>query len=547
MKRQPTFDIFLNYRRQDSRADAARIYDRLSAHFGDEHVFMDIDNIQPGENFVQILDHTLASCSVLLVLIGTDWLDAKNETGERRLEAANDFVRQEIMSAIERKITIIPVLVGHAAMPSQDELPSEIALLCQQQALEVADKHFHPDVDRLISVLEKKSGRSKVSRKFNPLVRQSLLTLIVLVLALGIYFGGEAFITRQALQKQVQLHLNVGDQLLEKQDFKEAVKEFEKARTIAPDSTESYLKITQANREHMLRGRFTGGSFYNIGLRKDYTGPFAPSNPQQISAALKIIYSVQELEPSLKNDPDLLLDEALILKTSGLRVKQAIPVLEKANHIAPENAEILAELGLIKVMLLQKHEGLEDIQQAIKINPEIARYHFYLAKALGEIFLCSYRGYKHFGSEYSESCVKAIKEYHIAIDIAGGDFWSRHIRYHSIIGSFDIFHKYSNNEKDIITKRLAMSVNECIEELEFLTPMEVGRRRNGWFDEPNYWLAVLYESKGQQEKASHLMSQLLKEDNYYSVPWMEYQVKLLQATGHDSDELIKIQGLLDKK
>ena len=548
MADQTTFDIFVNYRRQDSRADAGRIYDRLSTHFGDDHVFMDIDDINPGENFVQILDDTLDYCAILLVIIGDNWVDSENEDGQRRLDQPNDFVRQEIQRAIERQITVIPVLVGYATMPLQEELPPEIASFCQHQALEISDTHFHPDVDRLIDELELINVCKKSSNKIKPLLSWSLITLILLSLATGLYYGMESYLLNLSLQKQLQLHLNVGDQFLELQDYKGAIKEFEKARNISPDSIEPYLKITRANRKRMLSRAFTGGSSLNIGLRKDYAEQFAPIDFKQISAALNIIYKVQELDPSLKDDPNLLLDEALILKASVTRIKNAIVILQKAKELAPHHTAILAELGLFNAVLLKKPEGIDDIRHAIEISPANARYHFYLARALAEIYLCPYSGYDYSGSGDEEGCANAIKEYHQAIELAtGNDKWSQHIRYHSITGGLDIFHRYSRKEKDIVTQGLAMSIDERINELEFMIPLEHNRSRTGHEDEPLYWLALLYESKNQINKASQLMRQLLIENNYRSVLWMKYQVKLLENTGDDQQELNKIRSLLKGK
>lgn len=547
MTGKATFDIFVNYRRQDTRADAGRIYDRLSTHFGKDHVFMDIDDITPGQNFVQILEETLDYCAVLLVLIGNSWLDSENEDGERRLEQENDFVRLEIQRAIERNITVIPVLVGRARMPSDDDLPQEIALLSQHQALEISDKRFHPDVDRLIAELETINGSKKLSKKINLPLRWSLAVLIVLGIATGLYYGVNAYLTNQSHQDQVQLHLEVGDQFAEQHDYEEAIKEFEKARKIAPGNIKSYRKSISAHRERMLRQAFLGGSSLDIGLRHDYVGYFVPIESKKISEALNLIYKVQALDPPLKEDTDLLLDEAFILKSSGSRSKQAVEVLKKAKNIDPRNPAVLAELGLLNTMLLKKPEGIEDIILAINITPNEARYHFYLARALAEINLCASVGHDYSGTDEAENCARSIREYQRAADLASGeDRWSKHIYRNAISYSLNIFHRYSRKEKDILTQNLAMSIDERIRVLEFLIPLEHSRSRIGWKDYPLYWLVLLYESKNQLKKASQLIDQLLKEKKYPPVFWLEYQVKLLEKSGHDPEQLDKVRSLLVK-
>src|SRR6266849_6093060 len=90
--------IFVCYRREDASGHAGRLFDRLNAHFGDEQIFMDIDHIEPGENFVQLIRKNVGSCEILLALIGQSWLTSQDEGG-RRLDSPKDFVRLEIASA----------------------------------------------------------------------------------------------------------------------------------------------------------------------------------------------------------------------------------------------------------------------------------------------------------------------------------------------------------------------------------------------------------------------------------------------------------------
>ncbi len=110
------FDIFISYRRGDSRADAGRVYDRLSHHFGPDCVFMDVDDIEPGQDFAGALRKALENCGALVVLVSPDWADFKDGQGRRRLEQPNDFVRLEVVTALDRGVTLLPVLVGGAAV-----------------------------------------------------------------------------------------------------------------------------------------------------------------------------------------------------------------------------------------------------------------------------------------------------------------------------------------------------------------------------------------------------------------------------------------------
>jgi hypothetical protein len=75
---------------------------------------MDIDTIEPGEDFVKVIEEAVASCEVLIAVIGRSWLStAGRNTG--RFENPNDFVRLEITTALSRDIRVIPVLVQRRA------------------------------------------------------------------------------------------------------------------------------------------------------------------------------------------------------------------------------------------------------------------------------------------------------------------------------------------------------------------------------------------------------------------------------------------------
>jgi hypothetical protein len=97
-------NVFISYRRDLNAGDARALCNDLSDLLGSQSVFMDVDSIAPGCDFREVLKERLASCDLMLVLIGRDWLDAKDSAGQRRLEQPNDFVRQEIATALARNI-----------------------------------------------------------------------------------------------------------------------------------------------------------------------------------------------------------------------------------------------------------------------------------------------------------------------------------------------------------------------------------------------------------------------------------------------------------
>ena len=156
-------DIFISYRRQDSADVSGRINDHLFQVFGEEKVFTDVDNIPLGVDFRDYIDKEVAHCAVFIAVIGPGWLKARNEQGQIRLDDATDFVRIEIESALNRDIPVIPVLVGRANMPTEQELPASIKSLAYRNATSVGpDPDFRNHIKRLI-----KGIHSHISEK-NP-------------------------------------------------------------------------------------------------------------------------------------------------------------------------------------------------------------------------------------------------------------------------------------------------------------------------------------------------------------------------------------------
>lgn len=145
--------VFISYRRDDSAGHAGRVHDRLEREFGRDLVFMDVDAIPLGVNFVRVLREEVGKCEVLLAIIGAHWLEARDETGNRRLDNPNDFVRIEIGSALQRDIPVIPILLDGARLPGAAQLPGDLAELVQRNALDVRHASFHADMDKLIRTL----------------------------------------------------------------------------------------------------------------------------------------------------------------------------------------------------------------------------------------------------------------------------------------------------------------------------------------------------------------------------------------------------------
>ena len=147
-------DIFLSYRRQDSSSATGRLADRLEEHFGPGRVFRDHQSINPGEDFTEAIRRAVSTSTVMLAIIGPDWLTAQGSDGKRRLDQPTDFVRQEIETALQAHVPVIPVLVEGAQMPARETLPKSIGELWRINAMELSESRWHFDTDTLMRTLQ---------------------------------------------------------------------------------------------------------------------------------------------------------------------------------------------------------------------------------------------------------------------------------------------------------------------------------------------------------------------------------------------------------
>jgi hypothetical protein len=139
--------VFVSYRRADTANQAGWLAERLAGHYGRQQIVRDVDSIQLGNDFAEVIAAAVTSCDALLALIGHQWLAAA-------AAGPNDFVRVEIESALTRGIRVIPVLVDGARMPAAAELPPSLAMLAQQPPLSLGAADPEGDVSRLTQVLD---------------------------------------------------------------------------------------------------------------------------------------------------------------------------------------------------------------------------------------------------------------------------------------------------------------------------------------------------------------------------------------------------------
>jgi hypothetical protein len=147
-------EIFISYRREETAGYAGRIFDYLKAAFGQDRIFLDVDDILPGEVFADVIQKRIAGCAVVIVVIGKRWL----ETLRSRASGDTDYVSTEILAALKSSAVVIPVLVGGASMPKTTDLPDSLTGLVHREALEIHDTTFAEDVACLVNAIKKMPG-----------------------------------------------------------------------------------------------------------------------------------------------------------------------------------------------------------------------------------------------------------------------------------------------------------------------------------------------------------------------------------------------------
>jgi len=154
--------VFISYRRSESQYATGRLFDRLAPRFlAPAEVFMDLEAIAPGADFVAALQQQLRDCRVCLVMIGPRWLDERDAGGQRRLDNPADFVRLEVAAALANpRIVVIPVLLDDARMPAEVDLPEPLKPLATRNAEHIVSNRFLQDSDALAAKVLHALGRS---------------------------------------------------------------------------------------------------------------------------------------------------------------------------------------------------------------------------------------------------------------------------------------------------------------------------------------------------------------------------------------------------
>jgi predicted lipid-binding transport protein (Tim44 family) len=158
--------VFICYRREEAGFAARAIHDRIVHRLERENVFLDVDNIDLGVDWFNVLTERVGACDALVAVIGRNWVSSADKDNHRRIDDPDDFVRIEIEAALKRNVRVIPLLVDGAAMPKPAELPDSLKGLARRQGIEISPARFDADVEKLtpalVSILEARRSRDAV-------------------------------------------------------------------------------------------------------------------------------------------------------------------------------------------------------------------------------------------------------------------------------------------------------------------------------------------------------------------------------------------------
>ena len=182
--------IFISYRRSDSQWAASRLYDTLTQAFPHDRLFMDVDSIDPGQDFVHVLEDKIAECDVFLALIGPKWLTEELVEGQRRLDDPQDFVRIEISRALSRPETVtIPILLDGAEVPQEQDLPDPLRSLARRQFVRLSHEGYRAEINRLVEAIGKAMDQRPAAIALRPTARPRSWRPVILAAAAAALSG----------------------------------------------------------------------------------------------------------------------------------------------------------------------------------------------------------------------------------------------------------------------------------------------------------------------------------------------------------------------
>ncbi|MEO6638017.1 MAG: toll/interleukin-1 receptor domain-containing protein [Ginsengibacter sp.] len=178
-------NIFISYRKDDSKWNTQILYDRLTQFFPARSLFKDFNTIKAGANYRDSIASTLEKCNVLLVVMGKAWLDITDTNKRRRLDNPEDLVRIEIATALKRNIRVIPVLFDNIDMPAAATLPEDLQSLTLRQCISVSETNFDYDIRHLAEAIKNKTIEKKNTSTLASLLKYRMVIPALCFIIIG--------------------------------------------------------------------------------------------------------------------------------------------------------------------------------------------------------------------------------------------------------------------------------------------------------------------------------------------------------------------------
>lgn len=292
---QKTRSILVSYRHNDSAGHTGRMLDRIKKPFAKWRLQCDVDLINPGDDFVQVIEDAIATSDVMLVVIGRDWLISGEGSPQSRLDNPTDVVRLEIAYALAHQVRIIPILVKGAAMPPSAALPDELKGFARRQSIELRDTRWEADIDDLIAALKKvlMPGRGQQSSKFSSYRYWALLAAFCFVIgSTGLFvwteYGRREHIHAREAESQVE-HESASPSeynlVIQPEQTFTAEKSVEMIAPVGKDKLASILESSYPKSDKgVTLWNLKTGENENIIESLDSSNPANISNPSAITA-----------------------------------------------------------------------------------------------------------------------------------------------------------------------------------------------------------------------------------------------------------------------
>jgi len=227
----PNFKIFISYRRSGGYDTAKLLYEKLK--LDGYSVFLDIDILENG-NFDEELGKRVKKCKDFLLILSPGIFD---RFAEKDYNPRQDWVRQEIVCALEAKKNIIPLVFGDFNFPRR--LPNDIKEITKKNAIEYNPVHFEAAYARLKEIfLISKPG---LYARFKKQMRNVIIAVFLILVAVAVFL---IYDTKK--QKTLEIERIVAEVKAEARHREDSINSVKDREIARKDSIIMVLKMARA-------------------------------------------------------------------------------------------------------------------------------------------------------------------------------------------------------------------------------------------------------------------------------------------------------------